>query len=63
MPSLAAADVLGDGSAAIKDLVVVVAEKQDRGDGVYESSSGISRGPSLPMAATVEFDVPKSTPQ
>jgi hypothetical protein len=33
MPSLAAADVLGDGGSAIKDLVVVVAEKQDRGDG------------------------------
>jgi hypothetical protein len=29
---------------------------------VYESSSGISRGPSLPMAATVEFDVPKIHP-
>ena len=33
MPPLAAADVLGDGGAAIKDFVVVVAEKQDRGDG------------------------------
>jgi hypothetical protein len=33
VPPLDAADVLGDGGSAAKDLAVVIAEKQDRGDG------------------------------
>ena len=63
MPSLAAADVLGDGGSAIKNSCCRHRGKTGPWGWCTNSSSGISRGPSLPMAATVEFDVPKSTPQ